>query len=58
MGQIYSILDMKWVFIVSMAIFELSSIVCATTQNTPVFIVGRAVAGTGAAEVFSGGRQM
>lgn len=56
-GQIYSILDIKKVFVSSVLIFECGSIICAVAQNAPVFIVGRAIAGTGAAGMFSGGKK-
>jgi MFS family permease len=36
------------------SLFELGSIVIATAQNSPAFIVGRALAGSGAAGIFSG----
>lgn len=54
-GKIYTFFNVKWTFIFAMAVFEIGSIVCAVSMNSPTLIVGRAVAGTGAAGLFSGG---
>ena len=36
-------------------VFEIGSLVCALAQNSVMLIVGRAIAGAGAAGLFSGG---
>jgi len=54
-GRIYKLYSTKWVFLVSIGFFELGSLVCATSPNSVALIVGRAIAGIGAAGIFSGG---
>lgn len=54
-GKIYTFFNVKWTFMFAMAVFEIGSIVCAVAKDSPTLIVGRAVAGTGAAGLFSGG---
>jgi hypothetical protein len=53
-GRIYTFYSPKWVFLSSVSIFELGSLICGVSQNSPTFIVGRAVAGLGSAGIFSG----
>jgi MFS family permease len=38
-----------------MAIFMFGSLICAVAPNSPVFIIGRALAGLGAGGLFAGG---
>lgn len=54
-GKVYSYFNVKWCYIVAIAVFELGSIVCAVAQDSVTLIVGRAIAGAGAAGLFSGG---
>lgn len=54
-GKLYSLYNIKWVFISAMVIFEIGSLICAVAPTSPVFIFGRAVAGLGGAGTFSGG---
>jgi MFS family permease len=54
-GKIYLYFDMKWTFMCAVFILELGSILCATAVNSPMFIVGRAVAGVGQAAMVAGG---
>lgn len=35
-------------------VFEVGSAICGAAPNSPVFIVGRAIAGVGSAGIFSG----
>lgn len=53
-GKIYTYFDVKWVYLSALLIFELGSILCAAARNSTMLIVGRAVAGAGAAALFSG----
>ena len=39
---------------ISLVIFELGSVLCGAAQSSTMLIVGRAVAGVGAAALFSG----
>jgi len=53
-GKLYSLFSIKWVFLVAIAIFELGSLICGVAPTSTALIVGRAIAGTGGAGVFSG----
>jgi MFS family permease len=53
-GRIYTFYSPKWVFLSSIVLFELGSLICGLAPSSLVFIVGRAVAGTGSAGIFSG----
>jgi MFS family permease len=54
-GKIYTYFDVKYTYLFALLLFEAGSIVCAAATSSPMFIVGRAVAGAGAAALFSGG---
>jgi MFS family permease len=53
-GKLYTFLSIKWVYLVALFIFELGSFVCGIAPSSNALIVGRAVAGLGAAGLFSG----
>lgn len=53
-GKLYSLLNIKWVFLTALFIFEVGSLVCAMAPSSAALIVGRAVAGLGSAGIFSG----
>ena len=53
-GKIYSLFNVKWVFLVALFIFEVGSLVCGVAPTSTALIVGRAVAGLGSAGIFSG----
>lgn len=46
-GKIYKLFSIKHVFMVSVAIFLLGSIICATATSSHMFVLGRAVTGCG-----------
>ena len=54
-GKIYTYYNIKWTYLSALLIFEIGSIVCAAATNSVMLIVGRAIAGAGAAALFSGG---
>ena len=54
MGRVYTFYSPKWVFCNSIILFEIGSAICGAAPNSTVFIVGRAVAGTGSSGIFSG----
>lgn len=54
-GKVYTYFNVKWTYLSALVIFEIGSILCATAINSVMLIVGRAVAGAGAAALFSGG---
>ncbi|KAK2028471.1 major facilitator superfamily transporter [Colletotrichum zoysiae] len=53
-GRLYSQFDIKIVFLASLAVFEIGSLVCAASPSSAAFIAGRAVAGLGASGLQSG----
>lgn len=53
-GKLYSRYPAKWVFLGALFLFELGSLISAVAPSSAVFIVGRAVAGVGAAALFTG----
>ncbi|KAK5945951.1 hypothetical protein PMZ80_000090 [Knufia obscura] len=53
-GKIYTFFPMKYSFIIFVAVFELGSLLCATAVSSPMFIVGRAVAGMGSSGIVNG----
>ncbi|KAK3318234.1 major facilitator superfamily domain-containing protein [Apodospora peruviana] len=53
-GKIYTFYSSKWVFLTSVALFELGSLICGVAPNSTALIVGRAVTGLGSAGILSG----
>jgi len=51
-GRLYSTFSIKYVFISSISIFEAGSLLCGVTPSSIGLIVGRAIAGVGAAGLF------
>ncbi|OAL24890.1 hypothetical protein AYO20_10594 [Fonsecaea nubica] len=54
-GKIYTYFNVKWTYMVALFIFEVGSVLCGAATNSTMLIVGRAIAGVGAAAIFSGG---
>lgn len=54
-GKIYTYFDVKYTYLGALIIFEVGSIICAAATSSSMFIIGRAVAGAGAAALYSGG---
>jgi len=54
-GKVYTYFDVKYTYLSALVIFEVGSIICAAATSSPMFIIGRAVAGAGAAALYSGG---
>jgi MFS family permease len=48
-GQLLTVFPPKYVYVCSIAIFEIGSLVCAVAPSMTALIIGRAVAGCGAA---------
>ena len=57
-GRVYKLYSTKWVFLTSIIVFEAGSALCGAAPSSPVFIVGRAIAGAGAAGIFAGGTML
>ncbi|KAF5343441.1 hypothetical protein D9758_011823 [Tetrapyrgos nigripes] len=53
-GKFYTFFSIKWVYIVAIGFFELGSLICGVAPTSDALIVGRAIAGIGAAGIFSG----
>jgi hypothetical protein len=53
-GKVYQHFSLKWTYLGCLAVFEIGSLICATSPSSVVLIIGRAVAGLGAAGLFSG----
>lgn len=53
-GKIYSFYSIKATFITTIFLFEVGSAVCGAAPNSVTFIVGRAIAGLGAAGILTG----
>ena len=54
MGKVYTFVNPKWVYLSSLAVFEIGSAVCGAAPNSTAFIIGRAIAGLGNAGLFQG----
>ncbi|KAF2470380.1 MFS general substrate transporter [Lindgomyces ingoldianus] len=53
-GSLYKFFSTSVVYKVSIVIFEVGSVLCATATSSAVFIFGRAIAGLGAAGILQG----
>ncbi|KAK8023800.1 MFS toxin efflux pump [Apiospora rasikravindrae] len=53
-GKLYEQFRVKWIFVASVIILELGSIVCASAPTSTAFIIGRAIAGSGASGIVTG----
>ncbi|KAK5661586.1 hypothetical protein OQA88_9683 [Cercophora sp. LCS_1] len=55
MGNLLNQFNYKWVFIWSVAMFEVGSVLCGAAPNMNALIVGRVLAGVGGAGIYLGG---
>ncbi|KAE8379042.1 major facilitator superfamily domain-containing protein [Aspergillus bertholletiae] len=53
-GKLYSFYSIKWVYLQALAMFEIGSLICGATPNSLGLIIGRAIAGSGSAGIYSG----
>ncbi|KAM5481350.1 hypothetical protein McanCB56680_004250 [Microsporum canis] len=53
-GKLFSFYSIKYVFLASVVIFEVGSLICATALTSRIFIIGRAFAGLGSAGINAG----
>lgn len=53
-GKLHTHLSSKTVILVSIGIFEIGSLVCATSPSSAILVVGRAIAGSGAGGIVIG----
>lgn len=54
MGKVYTFYPIKIVFLSNILLFEVGSALCGAAPSSAAFIVGRAIAGIGAAGIFGG----
>ncbi|KAI1116645.1 major facilitator superfamily domain-containing protein [Nemania sp. NC0429] len=54
-GKLYTLFSIKKVYLAAIVLFEIGSLICTVAPNSVALIVGRAIAGLGAAGIFSGG---
>jgi MFS family permease len=53
-GRIYTFYNPKWVYLSTIVLFELGSLICGIAPNSTTLIVGRAIAGMGSCGIFNG----
>ncbi|KAF2632135.1 MFS general substrate transporter [Macroventuria anomochaeta] len=53
-GKMYTYFDVKYTYLIALVIFEVGSVICAAGTSSPMFIIGRAIAGAGAAALYEG----
>ncbi|CAO2651133.1 Nn.00g094300.m01.CDS01 [Neocucurbitaria sp. VM-36] len=53
-GKSFKYFPVKVVYLFSILVFEIGSLICALSPNSATFIAGRAITGTGCAGTFSG----
>lgn len=53
-GKLYTFVNLKYVYLSAIFIFEVGSLICGVAPNSMTLIIGRAVAGLGSAGIFSG----
>jgi len=53
-GKLYTFYSPKWVFLVSIGIFEIGSALCGAAPSSLAFILGRSIAGIGSAGLSAG----
>lgn len=53
-GALYSLFDMKYLYILSIVIFETGSTVCGAAPTMNALIVGRVIAGVGGSGLYIG----
>jgi MFS family permease len=52
-GKLYTFYNIKWIYLLSLFIFEIGSLLCGVSPNSTILIIGRAIAGIGGAGIFS-----
>ena len=53
-GNLFGHFNMKWIFIASVALFEIGSAVCGAAPSMDALIVGRVIAGAGGSGIYLG----
>lgn len=53
-AKLYTMISVKTLFLVALFLFELGSLICGVSPSSTALVVGRAIAGLGAAGIFTG----
>lgn len=53
-GKLYTLFNIKLIYIAALLIFELGSTICAAAPTSTIFILERAICGAGSAGIWSG----
>ncbi len=53
-GKAYGVFTVKWLYIFSILLFEIGSVVCGAAPSMAVFIFGRVLGGLGGSGMYSG----
>ncbi|GAW17167.1 hypothetical protein ANO14919_066180 [Xylariales sp. No.14919] len=53
-GYLYNAFDMKWMFIITVSLFDIGSAVCGAAPNMAALIIGRVIAGAGGTGIYLG----
>ncbi|KAJ6460930.1 major facilitator superfamily protein, partial [Mycena sanguinolenta] len=53
-GKLYSVFSIKWVYVATIGLFELGSLICGVSPTSTALIIGRAVVGLGNAGIIAG----
>jgi MFS family permease len=53
-GKAYHYFPLKTTFLLSILVFEVGNVICATAPSSEILIFGRVIAGTGSGGIFSG----
>ncbi|CAG8890494.1 unnamed protein product [Penicillium egyptiacum] len=53
-GKAYGLWDIKWLWVLSIIIFQIGSAICGAAPNMNALIIGRVIAGTGGAGMYLG----
>ncbi|KAI0401694.1 MFS general substrate transporter [Xylaria palmicola] len=54
MGYLYNSFNMKWMFIITVLLFDIGSAICGAAPNMAALIVGRVIAGAGGTGIYLG----
>ncbi|KAI0803506.1 MFS general substrate transporter [Xylaria sp. FL0064] len=54
MGYLYNAFDMKWMFVITVALFDIGSALCGAAPNMAALIVGRVISGAGGTGIYLG----
>ena len=57
LGTLFNTFNMKWVYIITVTLFEVGSALCGASPNMTALIVGRVLAGAGGSGIYLGSLQ-